>query len=121
MVHRRLQADDGRGVQEPLNETMCGCNDINAAPGQMGKNGHEADGGCVCAGLTVRGKHYIVFDSVENANAVRRPLVEALSFFPTLAFAPGLIAPPTPTASKLSKALPPNIKLLTLTVRLFIF
>ena len=25
MVHRRLQADDNRGVQEPLNETMCGC------------------------------------------------------------------------------------------------
>ena len=23
MVHRRLQADDHRGVQEPLNETMC--------------------------------------------------------------------------------------------------
>ena len=31
MVHRRLQADDSRGVQEPLNETMCGCNDIHAA------------------------------------------------------------------------------------------
>ena len=24
MVHRRLQDDDSRGVQEPLNETMCG-------------------------------------------------------------------------------------------------
>jgi alpha-mannosidase len=36
MVHRRVLADDSRGVQEPLNETMCGCNDINAAPGQMG-------------------------------------------------------------------------------------
>lgn len=31
MVHRRVQVDDSRGVQEPLNETMCGCNDINAA------------------------------------------------------------------------------------------
>jgi hypothetical protein len=30
MVHRRCQADDHRGVQEPLNETMCGCNDIGA-------------------------------------------------------------------------------------------
>ena len=35
MVHRRVQADDSRGVQEPLNETMCGCNDIGAAPGRM--------------------------------------------------------------------------------------
>jgi hypothetical protein len=24
MVHRRVQKDDSRGVQEPLNETMCG-------------------------------------------------------------------------------------------------
>ena len=44
MVHRRLQADDNRGVQEPLNETMCGCNDINAAPGNMGEFGHEGAG-----------------------------------------------------------------------------
>jgi hypothetical protein len=28
MVHRRVLADDSRGVQEPLNETMCGCNDV---------------------------------------------------------------------------------------------
>ena len=35
MVHRRVQADDSRGVQEPLNETMCGCNDIRANPGSM--------------------------------------------------------------------------------------
>ena len=35
MVHRRCQHDDSRGVQEPLNETMCGCNDIGAAPGKM--------------------------------------------------------------------------------------
>ena len=35
MVHRRIQVDDNRGVQEPLNETMCGCNDIGAAPGAM--------------------------------------------------------------------------------------
>ena len=26
MPHRRCQKDDSRGVQEPLNETMCGCN-----------------------------------------------------------------------------------------------
>lgn len=69
----------------------------------------------MCAGLAMRGRHFVVLDTVENANAVRRPLIEAISFFPTLAFAPGLVAPPTPTGSKLSKALPPNVKLLTLT------
>ena len=62
MVHRRVQDDDSRGVQEPLNETMCGCNDIGAAPGDMGAHGHEGDGGCECAGLTVRGVHWLVFD-----------------------------------------------------------
>ena len=40
--------------QEPLNETMCGCNDIGAAPGDMGAHGREGDGGCECAGLAVR-------------------------------------------------------------------
>merc|ERR1712072_861160 len=39
MVHRRVQADDSRGVQEPINETMCGCNDIGANPGAMGAHG----------------------------------------------------------------------------------
>ena len=44
MVHRRVMNDDSRGVQEPLNETMCGCNDIGAKPGAMGAHGHEGDG-----------------------------------------------------------------------------
>lgn len=33
MVHRRVEVDDNRGVQEQLNETMCGCNDMGANPG----------------------------------------------------------------------------------------
>ena len=75
MVHRRVQDDDSRGVQEPLNETMCGCNDIGAFPGKMGKSGHEGDGGCACAGLTVRGRHLLLFDTIANADQFPRWLV----------------------------------------------
>ena len=123
MVHRRLQEDDSRGVQEPLNETMCGCNDIGAAPGQMGAHGHEGDGGCECAGLTVRGRHWIVFDAIADAHATRRVISEDLNFPPLLAFhPPKAAAPATPAAavaaapfSALSAALPPNVKLVSLT------
>ena len=160
MLHRRVMVDDSRGVQEPLNETMCGCNDIGATPGQMGAHGHEADGGCECEGLTMRGKSYLVFDTVDKANAQRRVLSEALNFPPTLAFSHryakkngpspppptplfmlqlivlprqardkrsesskklavlisrSILKPKLPTASALVAALPPNVKLLTLT------
>lgn len=90
-------------------------NDIGAAPGQMGAHGHEADGGCECEGLTMRGKHYLVFDTIANANAQRRKLSEALNFPPTLAFSHSLLKPEIPRASALAEALPANIKLLTLT------
>mmetsp|Transcript_59280 Transcript_59280/g.162642 ORF Transcript_59280/g.162642 Transcript_59280/m.162642 type:complete len:809 (-) Transcript_59280:378-2804(-) len=115
MVHRRIQADDSRGVQEPLNETMCGCNDIGAAPGQMGAHGHEGDGGCECAGLTMRGRHWIVFDTIDAAHAARRTLSEQLNFPPLLAFSPHApkAAPALPSA--VTAALPPNVKLVTLT------
>jgi len=113
MVHRRLQADDRRGVQEPLNETMCGCNDINAAPGSMGAHGHEGDGGCECAGLTMRGRHLLLFDRIEAVNEQRRALSEELNFPALLAFTKPL--PPRPPVSTIAAALPPNVKLVTLT------
>jgi alpha-mannosidase len=124
MVHRRVMEDDSRGVQEPLNETMCGCNDIGADPGHMGAHGHEGDGGCECAGLTVRGRHWIVFDTIENAHAARRTLSEELNFPPLMAMVPAAtsltsdtshssVTPTTYTA--VAKALPSNIKLVTLT------
>jgi hypothetical protein len=101
-------------MQEPLNETMCGCNDIGAAPHAMGAHGHEGDGGCECAGLTMRGSALLVFDTIEKAHATRRQLVEQLNFGPTLAFtkSPGAIA--TPSMSAIAEALPPNVKLMTL-------
>ena len=115
MVHRRIQQDDSRGVQEPLNETMCGCNDRGAKPGSMGAHGHEGDGGCVCAGLTMRGRHWIVYDSVEEANRLRRDLIEKLNFPPTLAFAGADVNPGVAKASLIAAPLPPNVKLMTLT------
>lgn len=111
MVHRRCLHDDGRGVQEPLNETMCGCNDIGAAPGNMGAHGHEGDGGCDCDGLTVRGSVYIVFDNIQTAHKTRRELVERLNFGPTLGFTKEL--PKVPVWSSIIGALPPNVKLMT--------
>ena len=83
----------------------------------MGAHGAEGDGGCVCEGLTVRkapglssadyprlscitsimfdfvrvqvrGKHWLVFDTVDRAHAARRVLSEHLNFPPLLAFAP---------------------------------
>ncbi|KAJ1454800.1 galactose mutarotase-like domain-containing protein [Pelagophyceae sp. CCMP2097] len=113
MVHRRLQADDNRGVSEPLNETMCGCNDINAPEGKTGAHGHEGDGGCECVGLTVRGRHWVVFDAIEPAHEARRRLSEKLNFPATLAIAPA--ETPAKTFSAVARALPPSIKLVTLT------
>jgi alpha-mannosidase len=116
MVHRRLQHDDSRGVQEPLNETMCGCGDIGATPGQMGAHGHEGDGGCECAGLTMRGKHIIIFDTISAAHANRRLATENLQYPATLAFnLETTVVPSRPAFSAISKNLPANVKLMTLT------
>jgi len=116
MVHRRVQEDDSRGVQEPLNETMCGCNDIGAAPGNMGAHGHEGDGGCECAGLTMRGKHWIVFGAIDEVHEARRTLSEQINFPATLAFQKSDDqALATTHYSALTQALPDNVKLVTLT------
>eukprot|EP00965_Chrysotila_dentata_P150366 4966849-Pleurochrysis_carterae.AAC.1 len=65
---------------------MCGCNDINALPGHMGAHGHEGDGGCECAGLTVRGRHWLLFGDIDSVRATRRQVSEQLNFPPLLAF-----------------------------------
>merc|ERR1712178_331349 len=115
MVHRRIQVDDNRGVQEPLNETMCGCNDIGAGPGAMGAHGHEGDGGCQCAGLTMRGRHWLYFGHTADANQMRRKMIEELNFPATLAFASGAIKTKQPSFSAIAQDFPENVKLTTLT------
>merc|ERR1711957_82606 len=99
MVHRRILHDDSRGVSEPLSETMCGC---------------RPDKDCDCAGLTMRGRHWLVLDGIENANSVRRSLSERQNFGATLAFAPDLVTD-RKTFSALASDLPQNVKLQTLT------
>ena len=69
MLHRRVLEDDRRGVQEPLNETMCGCS------------------ACDCAGLTLKGRHFIVLDGVDGAHEARRLLSEEISFPSLVGFA----------------------------------
>eukprot|EP01052_Picozoa_sp_SAG31_P042437 SAG31_NODE_6735_length_1906_cov_1.819037_2_plen_243_part_00 len=95
MTHRRLTHDDHRGVGEPLDETMCGTS------------------GNSCAGLTIRGTALLVVDSIENAHATRRELIDELNFPPTLAFA-GSNAVSTPRMSAIAGQLPANVRLMTL-------
>jgi hypothetical protein len=112
---------------------MCGCNDIGADPGKMGAHGHEGDGGCECEGLTMRGRHWIVFDTQDKAQESRRALAEDLNYPPTLAFATDRSTHRSPHSrletatdrskppvaagafSALSAAMPANVKLMTLT------
>eukprot|EP00051_Salpingoeca_urceolata_P027075 m.479938 g.479938 ORF g.479938 m.479938 type:complete len:1085 (+) comp21646_c0_seq1:45-3299(+) len=97
MVHRRTQADDRRGVGEPMNETMCGCN-----------NGPNP---CHCEGLTIKGSNYIVLDKTAAAHQARREASEQVNFDATLAFSKS--EPKTKTFSSLAADLPANVKLMT--------
>lgn len=103
MVHRRTQADDSRGVGQPMNETMCGCRDQD--PNNIGQ--------CPCAGLTIRGSNFLVLDKIADAHATARRVSEEVNFAPLVAF-----TKETPTAQKsftaVSADLPENVKLMTL-------
>eukprot|EP00754_Rhynchopus_humris_P026895 Rhum_TRINITY_DN15047_c5_g4::Rhum_TRINITY_DN15047_c5_g4_i1::g.136057::m.136057 len=117
MVHRRLQVDDNKGVQEPLNETMCGCNDIHAGEAQMGEHGHEGDGGCLCKGLTIRGTHLVILDTVARANELRRLASDQLSFATIPVFVDNKKTSMTGARTKTyvnEAALNPLVKLMTL-------
>jgi alpha-mannosidase len=94
MVHRRVLEDDSRGVAEPLNETMCGCT------------------ACDCEGLTLKGRHFVVLDNIDGAHEARRLLSEELSFPSVVGFSKE--GSSGATFSAISKALPKNVKLMTL-------
>lgn len=105
MVHRRVLHDDNKGVVEPLNETMCGC---NGPP--------ESDATCYCHGLTVRGVHKLVLDSADQNSGVASGDVRAImldqQFRPSLMFSKGQAQPQIWTS--LSGDLPANVHLMTL-------
>ncbi|EGD74140.1 hypothetical protein PTSG_06149 [Salpingoeca rosetta] len=104
MVHRRTQADDSRGVGQPMNETMCGCRDQD--PNNIGQ--------CNCTGLIIKGINYLYLDSIPNTNAARRTGSEDLNFSPVVAFSAS--KPTKPSFAGLGQDLPQNVKLMTLGV-----
>lgn len=95
-MHRRLLHDDYLGVAEPLNE-----------PGLDGN------------GLIVRGKHLLLFDTVQNSAAFHRDLAMRTFAKPLLTFASNSLDYATYSAryltqySGLARPLPPNVHLLT--------
>lgn len=91
MVHRRILADDSRGVGEPLNET--------------GLNGN---------GLIVRGVHRVMLSPPSTAGADVRGMMGASLFRPELRIAPTTLGSSyTANFSALSAPLPPQLGVVT--------
>ncbi|KAJ0988739.1 hypothetical protein J5N97_007095 [Dioscorea zingiberensis] len=100
MLHRRLLHDDGRGVAEALNETVC----VNDK----------------CSGLTVGGKFYVSIDPLGEGAKWRRTTGQEIYSPLLLAFSEqeggnsGSLHVPKFTAMQPSYSLPYNVALLTL-------
>jgi len=104
------------GALKPAERDDVRLQDINAEPGQMGAHGHLGDGGCDCQGLTMRGRHFLIFDTKANVEDRRRSLSEIINYPPTLAFASTPIpADKAAPFSGIAAELPPNVKLVTVT------
>ncbi|KAK4374664.1 hypothetical protein RND71_005341 [Anisodus tanguticus] len=100
MLHRRLLHDDGRGVAEALNETVCA----------LGK----------CMGLTVQGKYYMRIDSLGEGAKWRRSFGQEIYSPLLLAFTEQdgdkftKFQVPTFTGIDPSYSLPENVAIITL-------
>jgi len=95
MVHRRLLYDDDFGVGEALNETAYG------------------------VGLVVRGKHWLLIDSIKESakkhrDFAQRAFLEPLVTFSNYESESDYYSNYVTTYSGLMNALPPNVHLLTL-------
>ncbi|XP_064640290.1 lysosomal alpha-mannosidase-like isoform X2 [Lineus longissimus] len=97
MLHRRMLHDDGFGVNEALNEQ-----------------------GCDKKGLIVRGKLYLLLDTIEASGSLHRDMAEKLFMAPTLSFMENSLPYSAWTAkynvmySGVKRALPDNVHLLTM-------
>ena len=99
MLHRRLFHDDGRGVEEALNETLCCCRDT----------GDDRP----CIGMVLRGTLRLVFAPPPAFARLAQPLRVANERPPAVVFGRGAEQAP-PSVSFLTSALPPNVHLVTL-------
>lgn len=102
MVHRRVLADDSRGVGEPLDET-------EFIGSYAGKQGGVHTG----RGLVIRGTHFLTVEPPATAASVWRPLADRVFGHPLVSVTPGAIAT-APSSSALQTALPANVQLMTL-------
>ena len=75
MLHRRTIVDDGRGVEEPLNERQQQC---------------TPDGECREVGLIARGRHHVLveYERTARSGMRRRQLQQELNDDPVVAFGP---------------------------------
>ncbi|KAG9139497.1 hypothetical protein Leryth_024187 [Lithospermum erythrorhizon] len=100
MLHRRLLRDDGRGVAEALNETVCISEE--------------------CSGLTIQGKYYLRIDSAGEGAKWRRSFGQEIYSPFLLAFSEQdadkfeKFQVPTFTAMDPTYSLPDNVALITL-------
>jgi hypothetical protein len=104
MVHRRVFADDHRGVGEPLDETEHTVPYVGAGHGE-----HKG------RPLVIRGRHTVTLLPPSTAAATWRPLADRVFSPPLLAIAIGQAPKNVKTGvAMLSSALPTNVQIVTL-------